>query len=58
MLALEASNTDITAELHSSTRAQQAFNGSAKMMQADADVTRRLMDTQQGYLSGISMKYR
>ena len=42
---LEASNTDITAELTLLLRAQQAFNGSAKMMQADADVTRRLMDT-------------
>ena len=42
--ALEASNTDITAELTLLIRAQQAFNGSAKMMQADADVTRRLMD--------------
>ena len=43
--SLEASNTDITAELTLLIRAQQAFNGSAKMMQADADVTRRLMDT-------------
>ena len=44
--SLEASNTDITAELTlSNFRAQQAFNGSAKMMQADADVTRRLLDT-------------
>ncbi len=43
--SLEASNTDITAELTLLLRAQQAFNGSAKMMQADADVTRRLMDT-------------
>ena len=43
--SLEASNTDITAELSLLLRAQQAFNGSAKMMQADADVTRRLMDT-------------
>jgi flagellar basal-body rod protein FlgG len=42
--ALENSNTDITAELTLLIRAQQAFNGSAKMMQADADVTRRLMD--------------
>jgi flagellar hook protein FlgE len=42
--SLEASNTDITAELTLLIRAQQAFNGSAKMMQADADVTRRLMD--------------
>ena len=43
--SLEASNTDITAELTLLLRAQQAFNGSAKMMQADADVTRRLLDT-------------
>lgn len=43
--SLEASNTDITAELTLLLRAQQAFNGSAKMMQADADVTRRLMDS-------------
>ena len=43
--SLEASNTDITAELTLLIRAQQAFNGSAKMMQADADVTRRLIDS-------------
>ena len=43
--SLEASNTDITAELTLLLRAQQAFNGSAKMMQADADVTKRLIDS-------------
>ena len=43
--SLEASNTDITAELTLLIRAQQAFNGSAKMMQTDADVTRRLIDS-------------
>ena len=43
--SLEASNTDITAELTLLLRAQQAFNGSAKMMQADEDFTRRLLDT-------------
>ncbi len=43
--SLEASNTDITTELTLLIRAQQAFNGSAKMMQADADVTRRLIDS-------------
>ncbi len=41
--ALESSNTDITKELVSLIRAQQAFSGNARMMQADVEVTRRLI---------------
>ena len=42
--ALESSNTDITNEMVSMMRTQQAFNGNARIMQTSVDITRRLMD--------------
>jgi flagellar hook protein FlgE len=41
--ALEASNTDATAEMAKMIKAQQAFSGSSRMLQAEADITKRLM---------------
>jgi len=41
--ALENSNTDSTAALSRLLKAQQAFSGSARLMQADADMVRRLI---------------
>ena len=41
--ALEASNTDATAEMTKMIKAQQAFSGSSRMLQAEADITKRLM---------------
>lgn len=41
--SLEASNTDITDEMTQMLRAQQAFSASSKMMQSEADITRRLI---------------
>ena len=35
---LEASNTDVTDELSKLMRAQQAFSGSSRLLQAAADV--------------------
>ena len=40
---LEASNTDVTDELSKLMRAQQAFSGSSRLLQAAADVTKRLI---------------
>ena len=40
---LEASNTDVTAELSKLMIAQQAFSGSSRLLQAAADVTKRLI---------------
>ena len=42
--ALESSNTDITNEMVSMMRTQQAFNGNARIMQTSVDITRRLME--------------
>ena len=42
--ALESSNTNITNEMVSMIRTQQAFNGNARIMQASVDITRRLME--------------
>ena len=42
--ALESSNTDITTEMVSMMRTQQAFNGNARIMQTSVDITRRLME--------------
>ncbi len=39
---LETSNTDITDEMVTMLRTQQAFNGCSKMLQTDLDVTKRL----------------
>ena len=41
--ALEASNTDATAEMAKMIKAQQAFSGSSRMLQAEADISKRLM---------------
>ena len=41
--ALEASNTDATAEMSKMIKAQQAFSGSSRMLQAEADISKRLM---------------
>ena len=41
--ALEASNTDATSEMAKMIKAQQAFSGSSRMLQAEADITKRLM---------------
>ena len=40
--ALEVSNTDAT-EMAKMIKAQQAFSGSSRMLQAEADITKRLM---------------
>ena len=42
--ALESSNTNITNEMVSMMRTQQAFNGNARIMQTSVDITRRLME--------------
>ena len=42
--ALESSNTNITNEMVSMIRSQQAFNGNARIMQTSVDITRRLME--------------
>ena len=41
--ALEKSNTDITDELVTMLRTQQAFNGCSKMLQSDLDTVKRLI---------------
>lgn len=41
--SIEASNTNISDEMVMMMRAQQAFGASSRMMQADVDITRRLM---------------
>ena len=43
--ALESSNTNITNEMVSMMKTQQAFNGNARIMQASVDISRRLMDS-------------
>lgn len=43
--ALERANVDIADEMSMLIRAQQAFSGSSRMLQADADITRRIMDS-------------
>ena len=40
---LESSNTNITNEMISMIRTQQAFNGNARILQTSVDITRRLM---------------
>jgi flagellar hook protein FlgE len=42
--ALESSNTNITNEMVSMMKTQQAFNGNARIMQTSVDIARRLMD--------------
>ena len=42
--ALESSNTNILNELVNMLQTQQAFNGNARILQSNVDVTRRLMD--------------
>jgi flagellar hook protein FlgE len=42
--ALEAANVDTTNELARLLRAQQAFSGTSRLMQADVDMIRRLID--------------
>ena len=42
--ALESSNTNITNEMVSMIRTQQAFNGNARILQTSVDITRRLME--------------
>ena len=39
--ALELSNSDMTRELTDLMRAQQAFSGSSRLMQAQTDMTKR-----------------
>jgi len=41
--ALEMSNVDITDEMSMMLRAQQAYNGSSRLMQSEADMIRRLL---------------
>ena len=41
--ALESSNTDITNEMVSMMRTQQAFNGNAKMLETERKATELLM---------------
>ncbi len=41
--ALEMSNVDISDEMSMMLRAQQAYNGSSRMMQSEADMIRRLL---------------
>jgi len=41
--SIEASNTNISDEMVMMMRAQQAFGAASRMMQADVDITRRLM---------------
>jgi flagellar hook-basal body protein len=41
--SIEASNTNISDEMVKMIRAQQAFGASSRMMQADVDISRRLM---------------
>ncbi len=43
--ALESSNTNISNELVSLLRTQQAYNGNARILQTSVDVTRRLLDS-------------
>jgi flagellar hook protein FlgE len=42
--ALEMSNIDMTSELTSLMRAQQAFSGSSRLLQNEKEMSRRLMD--------------
>jgi len=41
--AIELSNVDMTAELSGLIQAQQAFSGASRLMQAETDMTRRLI---------------
>ena len=41
--SIEASNTNVSDEMVKMIRAQQAFGASSRMMQADVDISRRLM---------------
>ena len=41
--ALESSNTDISMEMVNLIKTQQAFNGNARILQSNVEVTRRLM---------------
>jgi len=41
--ALEASNVDMTSEMNFLIRAQQAFNGTSRLMQSEAEMVRRLI---------------
>ena len=41
--ALESSNTNISAEMINLIKTQQAFNGNARILQSNVEVTRRLM---------------
>ena len=43
--ALESSNINISNEMVSLLKTQQAFNGNARILQTSVDVTRRLMDS-------------
>ena len=43
--ALESSNTNILNEMVNLLQTQQAFNGNARILQSNVDVTRRLMDS-------------
>ena len=43
LACVEESNTDATAEMAKMIKAQQAFSGSSRMLQAEADITKRLM---------------
>ncbi len=43
--SLESSNTNILNELVNMLQTQQAFNGNARILQSNVDVTRRLMDS-------------
>ncbi len=40
--ALEMSNIDMTSELTDLMRAQQAFSGSSRLLQAESEMTRKL----------------
>lgn len=42
--ALEMSNVDITDEMSMMLRAQQAYNGTSRLMQSEVDMIRRLLD--------------
>tara|TARA_S200000501_G_C20633754_1_gene660105 strand:- start:2 stop:817 length:816 start_codon:yes stop_codon:yes gene_type:complete len=43
--SLESSNTNISQEMVNLIKTQQAFNGNARILQTNVDVTRRLMDS-------------
>jgi flagellar hook protein FlgE len=41
---LERSNVDITSEMITMLKAQQAFSGVSRLLQTEVDVTKRLID--------------